>query len=142
MILAKQPELFVDVWYPPQQPDSDNYFLRSISDFLSLARNEKSRALISIFRIFAYPLQGFVNDKFIQEALELVPDRQSWMIYDSSYYPVKAKHLGYGKTHIGMQHQLTMLKGTWVRFGKELAFPTILSTKENFPHVLITRNPY
>jgi hypothetical protein len=119
--LAQTGELYVDVDLPHSGGGSFSYFVQSMPSFRNLiAQQDWPEIEITVFRNKQFPLRGIVDDSFINQALQHIPDRQSYTILclKDNYSHAYGYHDS-GNRHESMKIQLEEVRGQDVVVGQD-----------------------
>ena len=119
--LAKNGELYADVYLPNSGRGGTGYFLCSIQDLEDLIVQQTWPSLaITVFRRLQYPLRGIADENLLLQALKSFPD--DWysvlLISDEGYYPSGVIQVGSGDSHQDLKQEFPEFRGLMVAIGQ------------------------
>ncbi len=116
-------EVLIEPYYPQSGFSGTLYFISSLSDFHDVVAKapagERFGAAFFIYRLPRFPLEGTVDDDFIQRALSEVQDG-TWyrIVATDDYYPEELSAFGEGESLRELEHEFEECRGDRARFGE------------------------
>ena len=139
-------EVLIEPYYPYSGFSGTLCFISSLSDFHDMVAKapagERFGAVFFIYRPPRFPLEGTVDDDFIQLALSEVQDG-TWyrIVATDAYYPAELSTFGEGESRPELEQEFEECRGDRVRLGELPLGPEAWWATSGDDSVIVARIP-
>jgi hypothetical protein len=134
-------ELFVELYKPHSGGSGFFYVLNTYAQYEDLMVNAKPGSIAFVLRDRQLPIRGIVDDGFIANAVNQIPDGEYYAVIEPCVYPNSFVYLGDGNTHAELKNDLEKLRGVEVWAGVDLNMPEEYWKENLANNALIAKKP-
>jgi hypothetical protein len=134
-------ELFVELYKPHSGGSGFFYVLNTCAQYEDLMANARTGSISFILRDRQLPIRGIVDDSFIENALNQIPDGEYYTVIEPCVYPNSFVYLGDGNTHAELKSDLEKLRGAEAWAGVDLNMPDEYWKENVADNALIAKKP-